>query len=264
MKTQHSHRRIGSLSVGLLLVWISPVSGQTFSSGSTGVLGAFNPSTDTTVTLPPDGVLHYTTVTIPNGVFVTFAPNAANTPVTLLATGDVTIAGVLDVRGRNPGQGGLPFTTPTPPGPGGFPGGVAGIGGSGPGGGPTGPSQADRNATYGFPASFVSLIPLVGGSGGAGPNGNPATLAGGGGGGGAIVIASSTRITLSGTGLILADGGAGGFLSGGERRLTAGTVAAGPFGSSRPNSLEAGCSLRPAGEDSTPSKPAPVESAWSR
>ncbi|MEW6246475.1 MAG: hypothetical protein AB1555_07180 [Nitrospirota bacterium] len=186
---------------------------QTFNSGSTGALGAFNPTANTTVILPPDGILNYTTVTIPSGVTVTFQRNTANTPVTLLATGDVTIAGAVRVDGTNgPSQGGIA----APGGPGGFPGGVGGavtitgyapVGGAGPGGGAPGDSTASSNATYGAPISFASLVPLVGGSGGGGGVASTLSAAGGGGGGGAIVIASSTKITV--TGMITANGGGG-------------------------------------------------------
>lgn len=68
-------------------------------SGSTGADGPFNPTVNTEVVLPPSGVLNYTTVNIPAGVTVTFKKNAANTPVYLLATGDVTVAGIVDIRG---------------------------------------------------------------------------------------------------------------------------------------------------------------------
>ena len=78
-----------------------------FTSGSTGALGAFAPVSNTTVVLPPDGILNYTTVTIPSGVTVTFQPNSANTPVTLLAQGNITIGGQLYVNGAN-GLGATP------------------------------------------------------------------------------------------------------------------------------------------------------------
>lgn len=202
--------------VGVIVVVLgaAPAFPQTFSSGSTGALGAFNPTANTTVALPADGVLNYTTVTIPAGVTVTFAKNAANTPVTMLATGDVTIHGIISVKGSdgatdstvgpmvNPGGAG---------GPGGFGGGDGGArsgaagpsGGLGPGGGGL---TGDRAGTYGTPTTFVALIPLFGGSGGGGGNGD-ASFSGqsGGGGGGAIVIASSTKIIVNGT--ITARGG---------------------------------------------------------
>jgi len=84
-----------SVVVGLLLLGPSAAHAQTFSSGSTGADGPFAPTSDVTLTLPPDGVFNFTTVTIPAGVTVRFTRNTANTPVTLLATGDVTIAGTL-------------------------------------------------------------------------------------------------------------------------------------------------------------------------
>jgi hypothetical protein len=177
--------------------------------GSTGSLGAFNPSSNTTVTLPADGILNYTTVTIPAGITVKFTLNAANTPVTLLATGDVTIAGTIDVQGA---FGLSTGNVPANGGPSGFKGGLGGSppsGGAGLGGGaPSG------NATYGASNSFVSLLPLFGGSGGGGGTTSTLGSTGGGGGGGAIVIASSTRITLSGS--INANGGSGATSAGGS------------------------------------------------
>src|SRR5207249_1058049 len=95
----HTKRRaslIAYLGFVLLLLWTFPLYAQTtFSSGSNGSLGAFNPTSNTTVTLPADGVLNYTTINIPSDVTVTFTPNATNTPVTMLATGDVTISGTI-------------------------------------------------------------------------------------------------------------------------------------------------------------------------
>ena len=170
---------------------------QTFSSGSTGALGAFNPATNTVVTLPADGILNYT--------------NAANTPVTLLATGNVTVAGTISVNGAlappcsggNPAPGGAG-------GPGGFDGGRGGAQGvvntegsvgQGPGGG-----ALAGHGTYGAPNNFLALIPLFGGSGATGSNGDTSACGlGGSGGGGAIVIASTTQISV--TGAITANGG---------------------------------------------------------
>ena len=85
MKRIRAGSAIGIVSIAALFGWATAVSAQTFSSGSNGTLGAFAPGANTTVTLPPDGVLNYTTVTIPAGVTVSFTPNAANTPVTMLA-----------------------------------------------------------------------------------------------------------------------------------------------------------------------------------
>ncbi len=224
MTRQYLQRWISGIAVGLLFGWPLPLSAQTFSSGSTGVDGAFAPTANTAVVLPPDGVLNFTTVNIPAGVTVLFTPNAANTPVTILATGDVTIAGTI---GLNGGAG----TPSSATGPtlnvggaavhGGFPGGNGGArgGGAGPsagqgiGGGVIGNSTNFRltNGTYGASTAFVLLLPLFGGSGGGGgaaflQSGTSFSGASGGGGGAAMVIASSTRITV--TGLITANGGA--------------------------------------------------------
>lgn len=243
--------RIGIVSaVAFGLLWSAELHAQTFSSGSTGALGAFSPAGNTTVTLPPDGVLHYTTVTVPAGVTVTFAKNAANTPVTLLATGDVTIAGTISVNGAN-GSGATgagPLISPGGVGgPGGFSGGAGAsrgggtlaAAGQGPGGGAAGSTGGLNQANYGAPGAFVSLLPILGGSGGGGGDafdtfGQPQSGGSGGGGGGAIVLASSTKITV--TGSITANGGfaitcAGvpiaGLGSGGAIRLVAPQVTGG-------------------------------------
>ena len=198
-----------------------------FNSGSTGTT-ALNITTNTTLDLPPDGILHYTTINVSNGATLRFNRNAANTPVYLLALGDVNIAGTIDVSGFSPtsssvgGQGG----------PGGFDGGFPAFNGLragdgyGPGGGGSGDfhnnicggtASSAGPGTYSTLANNNSasqrkglrygsqlLVPLVGGSGGGGAN-SPGL--GGGGGGGAVLIASSTRISVSGT--IRADGGTG-------------------------------------------------------
>lgn len=222
---------VQSLTLLLLLTgnaWAS------FVSGSTGADGAFNPSANTEVTLPADGILNYTTVNIPSGVTVTFKKNSANTPVYMLATGDVIIAGTINVNG-----GSTSSTTSTSPGtggPGGYDGGYGGAmglpggKGLGPGGGGGGPTTQYRygggggfgtvggtntNHGAGGPAyGNASLIPLIGGSGGGGCAGSTsAACYGGGGGGGAILIASSGTITV--TGSITADGGNGNSYAGG-------------------------------------------------
>jgi hypothetical protein len=223
MKRTRVGSAIGIMSVAALFGWVTAVGAQTFSSGSNGTLGAFAPGANATVTLPPDGVLNYTTINIPTGVIVSFTPNAANTPVTMLATGDAIIAGTLNLNGGN----GLFGTLNTGPvglpggigGPGGFAGGTGGLRGitnttGSPGLGPGGgvPSLLNNPpvtaGAYGAPANFFSLLPLFGGSGGAGKNGDTQNSGStGGGGGGALVLASSTKITIASTGSILANGG---------------------------------------------------------
>jgi len=121
-----------------------------FNSGSTGADGAFSPTVNTQLELPPSGVYNFTTINIPAGVTVTFKKNTANTPVVWLASGDVTIAGNVNLMGGdspaigaggngNIGDDGLPGIG----GPGGYDGGRGGpagvnqVGGTGlgPGGG---------------------------------------------------------------------------------------------------------------------------------
>src|SRR2546428_490730 len=118
-----------------------------FNSGSTGAHGALNPSAHLTLTLPASGVFNFTTVNIPGGVILRFTRNATNTPVTILAQGDVIIAGTMDVSGSAGGAGSLTGTLLGPNGgaggPGGFDGGTGANGvisttggaGLGPGGG---------------------------------------------------------------------------------------------------------------------------------
>lgn len=93
-----------------LLIWLGVFSltgyaQGNFVSGSTGADGAFNPTRSQTLQLPESGVFNFTTVNIPTNVTIRFGRNARNTPVTILATGNVTIAGLIDVSGA---QGGIP------------------------------------------------------------------------------------------------------------------------------------------------------------
>lgn len=178
----------------------------TFISGSDGTYGPMEITTNTTLELPPDGKFNCTTVTIASNATLKFTPNALNTPVYLLAQGDVSIAGTIDVSGSAGAglSGGVG-------GPGGFAGGNAAyadlapsdgkgpgagrVGGAG-GGGSFGSTPSGLNigpqsgAVYGSPLN----LPLTGGSGGSGWGSIP-----GAGGGGAILVASSTRIDITGS-----------------------------------------------------------------
>ena len=242
-----------AMAIAALTVMIQMVVGhvgvgiaQTYSSGSTGADGPFNPPASVpsgttisgsivTVPLPPSGIFNFQTVTVGSGLTVRFVKNTANTPVTILATGDITIAGTIDVNGRD-GQGpqqnsATAVSVGGEGGPGGYRGGngssrdftVPAAAGQGPGGGTAAPSTLNTcggAATYGSSGGFPGL-PLVGGSGGGGgatstANGVPTfSGGGGGGGGGAIVMASSTRIVL--TGVVTANGGFGACGSGPSR-----------------------------------------------
>jgi hypothetical protein len=136
-------------ALALLTVSFSGMA-QTFSSGSTGADGAFNPTVNTEVPLPPSGILNYTSMNIPSGVTVTFRRNSTNTPVVLLVQGDATIAGAINLNGRNATDSGAAGNgvlgddgIPGEGGPGGFTGGRGGASGQagragsglGPGGG---------------------------------------------------------------------------------------------------------------------------------
>jgi hypothetical protein len=212
MKTRNLLLLAVTASVGLGI----PATAQLFDSGSNGSMGALDVTSDLTLDLPPNGVFHYTTITVANGATLRFNRNALNTPVHLLASGDVVINGAIDVSGSagnsvvggsgGPGgfDGGKPgFGAGAPPGAGYGPGGglpgqnLIGAGGAGGGAYATAPQFSDGNLNHGSVYGSALLVPLVGGSGGGGTDGSPGV--GGAGGGGAILIASSTRITLSGT-----------------------------------------------------------------
>ncbi len=241
-------KRVGTLALSLLGVLVSAyvAHAQGFSSGSNGSFGPVNVTSGGTLTidLPPDGVIHATTVTVGGSAMLNFNRNALNTPVFLLATGNIDIQGLIDVSAKavspptggagGPGgfDGGTPGLFGSPPGDGHGPGAgrggdrlvllgdVASVGSAGYGGAASDPTPLDGQ-TYGSPL----LVPLVGGSGGGGSSAGDQ----GGGGGGAILLASSTRVNMSGT--IFGRGGTdaftnrGGSGSGGAIRLVAPLVA---------------------------------------
>lgn len=216
------------------------------------------------MTTRPNGVYNYTTITVPAAFTVTFARNAANSPVIWLATGDVTINGTVNLAGQD-GAASVDPGNEAQGGPGGFNGGLGGRNqsvsgffggtpGQGPGGGRPGTAsgQAGGHAGHAGPGSganngpaYGNILanPIIGGSGGGG-GGSSATGNGGGGGagGGAILIASSGNINIAGT--INCRGGngrwsghsQGGNGSGGSIRLVAnriqgaGTLDAEPLG----------------------------------
>ncbi|MBI3417733.1 MAG: hypothetical protein HY043_20770 [Verrucomicrobia bacterium] len=249
----HSHfpilRFAAALVVGVAGMF-SALAQTPFDSGSDGSFGDLIITNNTHLQMPPDGVFKCKIIDIQKGVTLTFAPNAANTPVYLLATGDVFIDGTIDISGGqgNSALGGLP-------GPGGFGGGHPGFGpvrpgaGFGPGGGLGGIQDSSNPAgagaggylyrsgwgastNHGQPYGTPVLIPLVGGSGGGGTiQGNGGGGNGGGGGGGAILIASNTKIDFSranNSGVVQSVGGnhtgTGNGGSGGAVRFVAPTV----------------------------------------
>ncbi|MEQ8290391.1 MAG: hypothetical protein RIB78_11790 [Gammaproteobacteria bacterium] len=222
-----------------LVILLTSISSYGYDSGSTGADGVFAPATNTVLSLPPNGIFNFTDVTIPAGVTVTFAKNANNTPVTMLASGNVTIDGIISLNSSN-GQSAGGTGIPGEGGPGGFDGGRGGLkrttgfsaggNGQGPGGGEGAGIWTNGNANAGG-ASFgtegsdgnpiingqgeagntygnEALLPLIGGSGGGGGEGGGNTAPGGGGGGGALLIAATGTVTVNG--IISANGGAPG------------------------------------------------------
>ena len=187
---------------------------QPFSSGSTGSDGAltitapgvtyFNPKT---LNLNPtiSNIFNFTTITIAAGSTLKLTEEVFHGPVYFLASGDVNIAGIIDLSGDS-GPNGFSSQSErnvTYAGSGGYGGGLGGgpgippLPGNGPGGGAAGKAGANGGL-----AQFTGnqyLIPLVGGSGGGGAYCSGGFGPTGSAGGGAILIASSTSITVTGT-----------------------------------------------------------------
>ena len=231
-------------------VCVSLARAQSFSSGSTGSDGAYSPTVSGNfdpvalgLDSSGDNVFNFTTINIPAGVTIRLgASKLRNAAVTWLATGNVTIAGTLDLTGMpgpalNTGPTMLYSSRVLPePGAGGYTGGLGSLGGNGPqaGAGPGGGGAGafiNNDNCYGGDAAYIGgaystynpgrpygsylLVPLYGGSGGGGGWDNQtATNVGGigGAGGGAIRIASTTQISVTGT--INASGGNDGTVTG--------------------------------------------------
>ncbi|MBW2294141.1 MAG: hypothetical protein JRG94_17785 [Deltaproteobacteria bacterium] len=267
-------RAVALLALACALTWPSASRAQLDICGCAGApgLGAFDTADSSsyppgttidgyfiTIQLPDDGVLIFDSLSVglnSSGGWsgVRFAGNAANTPVTLLVKGDVTITSLstLSVEGEpgtygtagGAGIGGLG-------GPGGFAGGDGafqavnlvsdGATGFGPGGGAGGIASPLANGADATFFGVPTLLPPVGGSGGGGGASSDSGVfcagSGGGGGGGAILVAANGTITLDGTlnawggsaggvpsATCASRGGAGG---GGAVRLVANAIAGG-------------------------------------
>jgi hypothetical protein len=184
-------------------------------------------------------VFKYTGINVAAGAKVTFKNNASRAPVVWLVSGDVTIAGTVDLSGQSStrdimfNDGNLLGGALAEPGPGGVRGGGAWRGGDilpGAGFGPGGGGRAAWNSNLGTSAGFAttgngasygnpSLLPLIGGSGGGGSSfdgwGAPGAA-----GGGAILIASTHKISILPSGQLLALGGDAHIV--GDRHITVG------------------------------------------
>lgn len=147
---KYGHFKYGNLVATLCFAGFVQPALAAYDSGSTGADGPFNPTVNTELQIPASGVFNFTTVNIPTGVTVTFKKNTTNTPVVILASGNVSVAGSINVSGNNAahagaggdgniGDDGVPGTG----GPGGYEGGRGGSNGAdkrggiglGPGGG---------------------------------------------------------------------------------------------------------------------------------
>ena len=193
---------------------------------SDGSDGPFYPLQNTAIDLAGKNIFNFTTITIPEGVKVSFINSFDNAPVYFLATDDIIIDGTLDLRG---GVSQKWFA-----GPGGYEGGLGGsagavgVPGSGPGGGYGGiarhPGGGASFATLGTstkidgclnvilpPAPAVLYDPNLfeGGSGGGGGGGGAYGVLGcpGGGGGGAIFLSTPWIIHIDGD--VIASGASG-------------------------------------------------------
>jgi hypothetical protein len=220
------------------------------------------------IPLPEDGIFVFDSFNIaprPSDsclLFVGFQRNNANTPVTILVKGNVTMSGTsctesqLYVSANGGGNGNVQFVGAGGlGGPGGFRGGdgayqaMNGASDGGAGFGPAGGLGATASPfIQGHLGSFLGspdLLPLVGGSGGGGGASNSSSAGcaggGGGGGGGAILIAANGTISIGPFFLVLADGAGrgdpsnfgcasrGGGGSGGAIRLVAQTITGNGF-----------------------------------
>lgn len=159
-----------------LSLMASAASAWSYDSGSTGADGAFNPIESATILLPPDGVFNYTSFDIPTGVTITYQKNAANTPVTILVSGDATIAGTINVSATPPlGAGNIVGAGLGGPGgfnggPGGQAGGVTstwtnGYAGANIGGPGVGPGGGSPGRVY-IPGPWSGSTPQIGPGGG--------------------------------------------------------------------------------------------------
>jgi hypothetical protein len=231
-------------------------SAQTWTgSGSTGADGAFdltttqysqyivngififNPVRDN-LDVNATNIYNFTTVNIPNGVTVQVRANMLRTPgpMVWLASGAVTINGIINVSGNNghDATSTLSLRSPSEPGPGGFPGGAGAKPGDvpqrgfGPGSGVAPAGTGSSGCSAGFATAYIpdiyggatasyygpasrcaggggsygtaTLQPFIGGSGGSGgyPNATQnLTGPGGGAGGGAFRITSDVSITFN-------------------------------------------------------------------
>jgi len=215
------------LAVALILSGSLRGSRAQFMSGSDGTDGALHITANTALPVQADGVHNYTTITVDSGVTLSFQRNATNTPVILLASGDVNIMGTISLDGQNGRNTDDPLAgmrgSEAQPGPGGYPGGIGGVAminggtgiatsGGGPGGGqastdPTASSNGGGRGGNGGSHATPGAAGFENASSPAPTYGDPhlLTLTGGSGGGGGNMFDATVGTTNDGAG-----GGAGG------------------------------------------------------
>src|SRR3954468_6135885 len=96
-----------TLTALAMLAFPAAMWGQAFTSGSTGADGAYSPAVSGDfdpaalgINAAGDNVFNFTTINIPAGVTIRLrASKVRNLPVVWLATGNVTIAGTLNLNG---------------------------------------------------------------------------------------------------------------------------------------------------------------------
>src|SRR5688572_25223511 len=98
-----------SFRIGVLLLFFctsekTPAQVNTGSTGRDGALVANSSTTVIDMADHPDGIYHYTSVTITSNASVTFIPNANNTPVVWLVQGNVIINGTIHLSARHVGE----------------------------------------------------------------------------------------------------------------------------------------------------------------
>lgn len=212
---KHGHFKSATLITTLCLAGLIQPAFAVYDSGSTGTDGAFNPTVNTELQIPASGVFNFTTVNIPTGVTVTFKKNTTNTPVVILASGNVTVAGAIDLNATNSshvgasgdgnlGDDGLPGIG----GPGGYDGGRGGAINKGDGGAGLGPGGGGGGKYFLYP--YYNYNYYLGGGGGGfnGAGGNQPQYSSGGGwavGAGGAAYGSSQLLPLIG-----GSGGGGG------------------------------------------------------
>jgi len=224
---------VGAVLVTMMASAASPASAANFNpapgayTADTGALTLTGPGTSIAgADVNGVAVFSFDDVNIPSGVTI---QAQGSRPLKIVASGNMTMAGVIEANGASVTADGV--ATASPGGPGGTAGGAGGTAGSGQGGGGLASNAQNggggggfggagaRGAVYsatgsgglGGPAYGDLDALFQGGSGGAGSGQGGLPTAGGGGGGAVALHASALTIS----GVILASGGSGACSSGG-------------------------------------------------